>query len=253
MTIPFQKSIIYGPVKSRRLVKSLGINLLPTNRKICSFNCNYCQYGLTQQVNGSETSMDLFPGLAEVINALTLGLEEHPDVDFVTFSGNGEPTLHPNFAKIVDGVNNVVKTNILSNAKVALLTNGSTLVNKKTMEAISKIDRVYIKLDAPNEPLFRKINKPALSIDFNRMIESMKEVSNLRLQTMLMEGVVTNCDPKSLEDYYNLIAYLQPEEVHIYTIDRPTPVEGLLKVSPEKLNMIAETGAQKTGVPFYWF
>lgn len=250
--IPLQHSIIYGPVKSRRLGYSLGINLLPVSRKICSFNCVYCQYGEDNPADLKKRVDQLFPSETEVEEALISALERVETLDRITFSGNGEPTLHPHFSRIAEKVAKI-RDQFKPNIPLVLFTNGSRLSVEEIRAGLQWIDEPYLKLDAGREEWFFRINRPAIGIRYSSVLEKAQGIPHLLIQTLLFEGVLSNHKPHQLEEYFQRILELKPCWVHLTTIDRPVAVEGLLPLSREKLQAIADLGQRRTGVPFFAF
>jgi wyosine [tRNA(Phe)-imidazoG37] synthetase (radical SAM superfamily) len=260
MLLELHEGIIYGPIDSRRLGKSLGINLMPWRFKLCSFNCVYCHYGPTDElsVDTGEYADDL-PDLDEVIRAVEEALKSPLEFGYVTFSGNGEPTLHPDFPELVDEVV-VLRDRYRPDAKVALLSNSSALARVGVREAVRKIDVPVFKLDAGTERTFRAmnrpapgVNRPAPGVDFDDIIERLSSLDGILVQTVLVDGAPSNVGDGELGSYFDLIAGIRPVEVHIYSIDRPVPNAGISLVSPERLEGIAREGREKTGIPFRAF
>jgi len=168
-----QNGIIYGPIDSRRLGSSLGINLLPVEYKACPFNCAYCQYGYTPARGyKSVWGGDDMPPVAEVAEALRVGLGKYPDVSYITFSGNGEPTLHPQFGEIVDEVRKIKEE----------------LTGAEIREALGKLDVCFMKLDAGDETMFRRYNRPHKDIKYDEVIEGLKQLGEITIQALFAGG-----------------------------------------------------------------
>ena len=252
--LPLQSGILYGPVNSRRLGKSLGVNLMPGSYKLCSFNCVYCHYGWTkkQTIDFSKYNRDL-PAIDEVVYSVARALKSHLEFDFLTFSGNGEPTLYPHFAELVEEVVSL-RNKYRPKVKVALLSNSTGLARENVLLSLSKIDFVVLKLDAGTEEKFRAINRPARGISFSEIIDSLCSAKKLYIQTVLVEGNPSNVAEDDLKAYFQKISFIQPEEVHIYSIDRPVPNKAISLVSKDRLEEISDWGNKETGVkirPFY--
>ena len=169
------------------------------------------------------------------------------DFDYLTFSGNGEPTLHPNLAQLVDEVVRI-RNQYRPEVRIALLSNSTGLVHAAVQESIRKIDFPVFKLDAGTEEKFRKVNRPAKGVDFAQIVRLLSSLENICLQTLLIEGIPSNVTEKDLEAYFQQVARIRPEEVHIYSIDRPVPDPHLVRVPPQKLQEIARRGEEETGV-----
>lgn len=238
-------SPIFGPVHSRRLGISLGINLLPDDGKVCTFDCLYCECGL----NATRRSRKPLPTREEVAGALENKLSEmqaegvRPDV--LTFAGNGEPTIHPQFPEIIaDTI--TLRNRFCPNAKVSVLTNATLITRDKVFNALKLVDNNIVKLDTVNTEYIQNIDRPTGSYDLTAIIERMKAFNGQAvIQTMFMKGVANGIDVNNTGDEYVLpwiaaVKEIAPREVMIYTIDRETPTEGLEKASHEELDRIVE-------------
>jgi wyosine [tRNA(Phe)-imidazoG37] synthetase (radical SAM superfamily) len=230
-----QTGIVYGPVHSRRLGRSLGVNLAPAGCKACNFNCSYCQYGWTSFPNTRD-----WPRASEVIEAVDRALAATPDVDHVTVAGNGEPTLHPGFAPIAEGLFHV-RARRAPKAKLALLSNGSTLNRLDVVYSLAKFDVRSMKLDAGDATTFRLMNASGLSL--GRLLANLRSIGNLTLQSMFVqdeEGVIDNTTPRVVDAWLDAIDRVRPESVDVYTIARSTARASLRKVPAATLDAIAE-------------
>nr|MBC7245542.1 radical SAM protein [Chloroflexota bacterium] len=248
MLLPLQVDILYGPVNSRRLGRSLGINLMPGAYKLCSFNCVYCHYGWTKvhTLDASQARQDL-PLFDQVVERIAIAARSALDFDYLTFSGNGEPTLYPQFAELVDEVihiRNIYRPGV----KIALLSNATGLVRPEVRTSIPKIDFPLFKLDAGTEETFRVINRPAKGVDFAQIVEHLVSLEHINIQTTLIDGSPSNVEGRELYAYFQLLARIRPKEAHIYSIDRPVPHAQLVLVPPQRLEEIARWGEEETGV-----
>ena len=221
-----QSGLVYGPVRSRRLGTSLGVNLSPPGRKTCNFNCAYCQYGWTNfPVRG------VFPPPADVVEAVDRALAANPDVDTITVAGNGEPTLHPGFAPIAEGLF-AVRARRAPAAKLALLSNGSTLDRMDVKYSLARFDTRCMKLDAGDATTFRRVNAPGLPLA--RLIAGLRSVGHLTLQSMFVrdeDGVIDNTTPRAVDAWLEAVDRVRPESVDIYTLAR-TPARDTLRPAP---------------------
>lgn len=252
MGIPLQQSIIYGPVRSRRLGRSLGINLLPTHKKLCSFDCVYCQYGRTPNWPSDQQASRIFPSLQEVETALSEAFKKYSgNLDRITFSGNGEPTLHPDFPVIAELVFSL-RNSFAPETPIVLFTNGSRFENEEIRQSLKFTDEPFLKLDAGTRELFEIINGPARGIDFEKIIQIARDIPHLYIQSMFLDGDISNIGDAHLKNYYEKIKFIRPVKVHIYSLDRPVPVRGIVAVPEETLRQIAERGFQETGIPFLY-
>ena len=244
-TFLFDK-IIFGPVKSRRLGVSLGINLLPTETKVCSFDCIYCECGFTP---GEYTNKVTFPSRADVKMRLEVKLHEMvsenqlPDV--ITFAGNGEPTLHPEFAGIIDDTI-ALRDEITPNARIAVLSNATMIHRKSVFEALLKIKDNIQKLDSAFEETVKLLDCPKGNFNLANTIEQLIAFNGkVIIQTMFVRGsykgkTIDNTTEKEISAWIELLKKIKPLQVMIYTIARDTPIETLEKVSLDDLNVIAE-------------
>jgi wyosine [tRNA(Phe)-imidazoG37] synthetase (radical SAM superfamily) len=239
--------IIFGPVKSRRLGLSLGINLLPVKRKICNFNCIYCECGWTGNI---EKAINRLPHREEVYSALELKLTEMkannlaPDV--ITYAGNGEPTLHPDFAAIIDD-SIALRDNFFPEARIAVLSNATTIGNQVIRTALLKVDMNILKLDSAFDSTIKLHNQPRVDIDAGKLIDNLCAFNGkVIIQTLFLRGTykgkaIDNTTPEEINAWLKAIKRIEPSEVMIYTISRDTP-EGasLIKVPLSELKAIAE-------------
>ena len=235
--IPLQSGIIYGPIFSRRLGRSLGINLLPIDRKVCTFDCVYCQYGSAKvsdtSVNGAE-----FPSVSDVLLNIEKALKKPRTIDYLTFSGNGEPTIHPDFPEIVEGVISL-RERLRPDAKLAILSNSSRVDQPSIHAALERFDLPMMKLDAGDPQTFQAINRPAKSIDFWEIVAGLGSIPNLMVQSMLIDGKVSNMRGDAYHAWVDLLIELRPRETHIYSLARPTACDGVELVNPQMIQRIA--------------
>jgi wyosine [tRNA(Phe)-imidazoG37] synthetase (radical SAM superfamily) len=248
-------SPIFGPVKSRRLGISLGINLLPADGKVCTFDCIYCECGF----NATRKAKGTLPTRAEVATALEEKLLEMkkkgelPDV--LTFAGNGEPTIHPHFGEIIEDTI-ALRDRLCPAAKVSVLTNATLITRDAVFEALKKVDNNILKLDTVDSSYIHTIDRPTGKYDVATIIERMKAFEGKAvIQTMFLKGTVEGQDVDNTGDRYVLpwiatVKEIAPREVMIYTIDRETPVSTLQKATREDLDrivgMLAEEGIKAT-------
>ena len=249
MTIELQKGIIYGPVKSRRLGRSLGLNLLADNYKLCSFNCAYCQYGWTKKLTtDAEGCRSDFPTVEDIINALRERIAANPDFDYITFSGNGEPTMHPEFTQIVEAVKQI-RDQRLPKVQLALLSNSATCSDPKIRESIEKIDLPIMKLDAGNELMFKKINHGAPPLTLQQIVDQLQSLKRMVIQTMFVAGRrVNNSSDWEVRSWMHRLEELRPLWVQIYSLDRGAANDRLEQLPRERLNEIARRVIETTGL-----
>jgi wyosine [tRNA(Phe)-imidazoG37] synthetase (radical SAM superfamily) len=250
--IPLQAGIIYGPILSRRLGRSLGINLLPVNRKMCTFDCVYCQYG-PAKVSEVSVSEAYFSSVSDVLMQVEKALKKPRTIDYLTFSGNGEPTIHPDFPVIVDEVRKL-RDRLRPGAQLAILSNSSCITHRSILSSLKRIDMPMMKLDAGDPQTFQMINRPAKSIDFWEMAAGLGSLPNLIIQCMLIDGKFSNVRGEAYRSWVDLLADLRPREIHIYSLDRPTAYDQVQPVSPQKLQEIAAElcGEHQLHVKAFW-
>ena len=247
-TFLFDK-IVFGPVRSRRLGISLGINLLPTTKKVCNFDCIYCECGLNDNTNQSPNNLpsreEVYAKLEKKLRALRneKGYSKNPDV--ITFAGNGEPTLHPEFPEIIsDAIE--LRNRIFPTAKIAVLSNATTIKNPNIANALMSVDLNILKLDSAFDHTIELHNKPDSKICAHELINDLKAFNGkLIIQTLFVRGVskglkIDNTTTREITAWVRAIDAIKPAEVMIYTISRSVP-EGaeLEKVAFYKLHSIA--------------
>ena len=242
------EGILYGPVKSRRYGRSLGINLMPARDKLCSFNCVYCHYGLTRRctLHAGRYESEL-PSADDVISAVEQAMKSEIAFDLITFSGNGEPTLHPDFREIANAVVDL-RNRYRPAVKVALLSNSTGLIFERVREVLGRIDLPVLKLDAGSARIFSSINRPARDVSFEEISCLLADAGDIILQTVLVDGTPSNVTPLDLHAYFEQLVHIRPREVHLYSIDRPVPDAGIHLVPPERLHKIAVQAKTETGI-----
>lgn len=242
MSILFH-DIIFGPIKSRRFGESLGINLLPLDNKVCNFNCIYCECGWT---NLKQTKIIYFP-FKTIIQAIEKRFIELSNckqkIDSITFAGNGEPTMNPDFLEIIQ-VTVELRNKYLPTVKITVLSNSALLGNKKVAKALMLVDNRIMKLDAGSNQLFNEINLPLSHKDIQWYIQKLKMFNgNVSIQTIFLKGhhngkYIDNTTSEELNLWLKALTEINPKEVMIYTIDRETPADKLERISTKTLNSI---------------
>jgi wyosine [tRNA(Phe)-imidazoG37] synthetase (radical SAM superfamily) len=246
--LSLQRGIIYGPINSRRLGKSLGINLSPTTYKLCSFNCVYCQYGPTDKLFFDVNMEESLPTAQEVIEALENYIKRRCDFNFITFSGNGESTIHPEFPIIVREVLKL-RDRYCPDKKIALLSNSSGVIRRDVREAINLIDLPILKLDAGDELTWRRVGRPHKGISFKSLIEGIKEIERRVIQTLFVKGEGMNAEENAFLLWMERLKEIEPIEVQIYSMDRPPADSRVKPVSPGELMRMAERATEYLGIP----
>jgi wyosine [tRNA(Phe)-imidazoG37] synthetase (radical SAM superfamily) len=245
-TFLFDK-IIFGPVKSRRLGISLGINLLPSDSKWCSFNCIYCECGWT---SGGPYNIEGYPPRViireELEKKLILMRDDYGLPDTITFAGNGEPTLHPDFGGIISDTLDL-RNRFAPEASVAVLSNGTMLDNPDVFKALEMVDQSILKIDSAREETMRLLNQPGEGFNFQRLVSNISRFNGkFVLQTLFVKGTfkgveLDNTSREELHLWLGLVKLLHPRQVMVYTIARDTPLLGLKKISEAKLHEIAQS------------
>jgi wyosine [tRNA(Phe)-imidazoG37] synthetase (radical SAM superfamily) len=252
-TFLFDK-IIFGPVNSRRLGVSLGVNLLPRGKKVCNFNCIYCECGWSPSVDMEGGYLPLREEVSENLASRLQEMKikgEKPDV--ITFAGNGEPTLHPDFTTIIDD-SIQIRNRYFPSAKIAVLSNSTTISSPAIRESLLKIEMNILKLDSAFDNTIQVHNQPRVKVLAEEVIENlMKFEGKLIIQTLFLRGTfggktIDNTTPPEIKAWLEALDRIRPSEVMIYTISRDTPEGGLLRnVSESELRHIA-TRVEKLGI-----
>lgn len=247
-------STIFGPIHSRRLGSSLGINLTPNDGKICSFDCLYCEAGYNAQGPGT-TGMAPRAEVARLLEQKLARMKQSGEpLDVITFSGNGEPTLHPDFEGVIDDTI-ALRDKYFPNVKISVLSNSTRLGSEAVCRALSKVDNNILKLDSAVPETVRLLDRPVdPAFDIDRTIDRIAAFGkNAIVQTMLTRGThdgrvadnTTDAEIEALIDAYRRIA---PGSIMLYTIDRPTPEGSLQRVPADELNAVAKRITDATGI-----
>jgi len=245
--------IIFGPVQSRRLGASLGINLMPNDRKICTFDCIYCECGWTDQSRptpGFHDRKQVSNGLEERLQSMK---DKGEPLDTITFAGNGEPTMHPHFDLIIQDTL-AMRNRIFPEAQIAVLSNASLIHKPKVFNALKRVDQNILKLDSVFENTVRRLNQPRGSFDLNRLIEHLIAFEGrLIIQTLFVRAKykghsIDNTTREEVEAWLEVLQQILPRQVMIYTIARDTPAEEVERVAYDELRRIADR-VQALGIP----
>ena len=238
-------NIIFGPIRSRRLGLSLGVNLLPIESKLCSFDCIYCECGWNDEHPGKRR----FNAREDVYNMLDETLQKMvadgtpPDV--ITFAGNGEPTMHPDFENIIEDTI-ALRDKHCPNAKVSVLSNATQIHREDVCRALRRVDNNILKLDSAFDATVQLVNKPQGNYTVARTVELLKAFNGeLILQTMFLRGEylgkrVDNTTEEEVLAWLKLVEEIGPKQVMVYSLDRDTPCQTLEKVEKDELRLIAE-------------
>lgn len=242
-----QTSVVYGPIHSRRLGRSLGINLLPLCGKFCNFNCVYCQYGCTEAKLPYEDIRDEASLLREIEAGLGEHLRRQTPIDCLTIAGNGEPTLHFQFVPLVEGILRL-RDQYYRGIPVGILSNSSQAHRPEIRKALERLDRRYMKLDAGSDELFRMISRPRGREKFDDMVNGLALLKDIVIQSLFVRGTYANDRPEQIAAWINTIERIRPSEVQVYTIARRPADRAVEELNPEALKQIAAECAAKTGI-----
>ena len=238
-----REETVFGPIFSRRLGTSLGINLLPEKGKICNFDCIYCECGWNKDGRGDAKLPSAAKVRADLENMLEHLRRQEVKVDSITFSGDGEPTLNPEFPQIIDDTL-ALRDELAPTAKVSVLSNATRVHLPEVFNALCKVDNPIMKIDAPTNELIARINNPAPGYDIARVVEALKQFKgNFILQTCMLRSKEYDFDssrPEVLDGWMAIVRELRPREIMVYTIDRPTPAEGLEKFTIEEMTTLVQ-------------
>jgi wyosine [tRNA(Phe)-imidazoG37] synthetase (radical SAM superfamily) len=246
MTTFLFDQIIFGPVKSRRLGVSLGVNLLPTDSKVCSFDCIYCECGWNPKKREKNVVLPTRSAVRQRLGEkLTKMVLENDLPDVITFAGNGEPTLHPEFKGIIDDTIEL-RNRLSPGARIAVLSNATMLHKPDVISALLKVEDNIQKLDSGIEETIRKMDCPASNFKLTDVVTNLKSFNGqVIIQTMFLRGthlgeIIDNSSSIEIAAWLKLIAEIKPSQIMIYTIDRETPASGLEKLKIEELQQIAD-------------
>lgn len=237
--------IVYGPVRSRRLGLSLGVNLLPLEAKLCTFDCIYCECGWNGDNSGSRRFNDCEQVAAALESALVAMAAEGQLPDVVTFAGNGEPTMHPDFEAIIEDTI-ALRDKYAPSAKISVLSNATQLHREDVVRALCRVDNNILKIDSLDEDMARLINKPCCNYSVAKVVEQLKAFEGrVIVQTMFLRGeydgkIVDNTTEPQIAAWLEAVRAIAPESVMVYSIARDTPCKTLQKVEREELEQIAE-------------
>lgn len=250
MVYALQTGVHYGPIESRRFGRSLGVNLSSCGRKVCSFNCVYCWYGPTARLTADlgEDRAEL-PSAGRVLEAVESALRTHEELESVLLSGNGEPTLHPEFPTIARGVAELVEQ-VQPEARLVLLSNSSGLARAAVRDALDCIELRVFKLDAGTRETFLALNRPAEGIRFEAIVDSLSAIKGVTLQTLLVDGEPGNTGERELDAYFELVRRISPKAVLLQSTERPVGRSATHRVAAERLHEVARLGRERTGKTF---
>ena len=244
MAIPLQQHIVYGPVRSRRLGRSLGVNVLPIGVKVCNMNCAYCQYGWTRGPRQKTARRPSWPTAAQVGAAVSARLrraeKDDEQLDRITVAGHGEPSLHPEFEEIVARLVDI-RDRLAPTLHLAVLSNSTTASWPSVRRALGLFDERYMKLDAGDPITYAHVN--GLGTSIVTIVDALRDLPRVVVQSMFVtdgKGRVDNTTEGAITEWLAAIDAIQPMRVHIYTLDRAPALEELRPVPLRRLREIAE-------------
>jgi len=247
-----QRGIVYGPVQTRRLGLALGVNLFPGNDKACGFNCIYCQYGWSKKNRpASSRGSAEIPSVEQIASALSLRLEQlavdGKNLDAISICGNGEPTLHPDFTAVVESAKRL-RDDYQPAARLAMFSNSSTLANPTVREALDLVDIKLMKFDAGSEEIFHELNHLRAPIYIGDIAAALKELKNIYLHSVFVQGRITNADPDSVGLWIERLRDIRPMGVQVYTLEGEPTENKIQRVSLTTLQWIADQVRWRAGL-----
>ncbi len=246
--------LVFGPVDSRRFGRSLGVNPFPPGEKICSFNCPYCECGWTNRLWVGVRRDVSWPDVVILAEEITGRLEHFRDtgerLDAITFAGNGEPTLHPDFPELIEKTI-LIRDEIVPHVRIVVLTNASELHRKEIREALLNVDEACMKLDAVSSQVVRELNRPHPSLSMESIIEQIASFPAPHIQSMFIHGPGDNSGDEEVKHWIWALQRIKPVRVDIYSLDRPAPDPRVSKVPREMLMAIAEQARRHLKTPVF--
>lgn len=246
-------STIFGPIHSRRLGVSLGVNLSPTDGKTCTFDCIYCEAGYNAQGPG-KSGLPTRYEVARMLEDKLATMQASGDrLDVITFSGNGEPTIHPDFPEIINDTI-ALRNRYFPDVKISVLTNSTMLGKAEVAEALKKVDNNILKLDSAIEQTVKLLDRPNKAFDINEVIRQLSQFAGSGIiQTMITRGshngqTVDNSTPQEIDALIEAYRRIKPRSIMIYSIDRRTPEQSLQRVEHDELKSIGQRISEATGI-----
>ena len=249
MPIALQNNVVYGPIHSRRLGLSLGINILPTEAKFCLSNCLYCQYGWTELEKLKKTKLTpAWKLLQEIESAFDEKASEGLQLDAISFCGNGEPTLHPELELLAHEVKRL-RNRYFPQVPITILSDSSRVHYAHVRRSLTEFDERFMKLDAGDEEIFHKINQPLSHVRFFSIVEGLRKLQDVTIQTCFIAAPVNTASDFAIESWIKTLSLIRPKAIHVYTVSRSTADPSVMPVSFEELIYIARRASLILGVP----
>lgn len=235
MPLKLQDSYVYGPVLSRRLGVSLGINILPRNKKVCTFECAYCHYGWRTTKELEESERASFPPVSAIVAEVEQALRAiDPKPDYITFSGNGEPTLHPHFPELTEEIVRF-RNRYSPRSRTALLSNSSRIMKEPIARAVAKLDLRIMKFECPDDRSLHRYNRPRCNVSVDKLVEALRSLEDVTIQALFSGGEGGNYDRELLDEWIDRIARISPTHVQLYTLGRYYPSTNIHPLSRAEL------------------
>jgi wyosine [tRNA(Phe)-imidazoG37] synthetase (radical SAM superfamily) len=248
---PLVNDVVYGPYASRRFGSSLGVNILPFGVKVCAFNCNYCHCGWTFDLADATTLASwTWPTPGDVAEGLERRLKElaGTKIDAITISGNGEPTLHPEFSRVIEEIV-TARDRHAKGVPLHILTNGANLAKPGVAEALNLLDERDVKLDAGTESMFLEMNSPTEDIGIWDVMRGVKGLTDFVVQAMFTRGRRDNSTPAEVDAWIEAVKRIKPKRVDVYSLSLLPADAKIVAVDDERLREIASLCEQRTGIP----
>jgi len=247
--VPLLSGCIWGPLANPRFGQILWVNPLPTAYKLCSFNCLYCRFGASDKVVTDVTPyIGDIPSANKILAEVEKMLRKGVEFDTIALSGNGEPTLHPEFPKLVHGIRKILKEKKI-NKTYALISNSSILVKDEIMTLVDEFDLPIFKLDSGRQETFERVNRPAPGIKYSKIVEQLEKIGpNIHLQTVFLAGPRGNLNATDIRLWIQVVRQIKPKVVEIYSINREFPGMGIEMVPLVILEELARKAEKNTGV-----
>lgn len=243
--------LIYGPVTSLRYGSTLGVNLLG-KEKVCSYNCGYCHLGPTVLTMNKIRKEYEFPTLDQIRDAFREYIKKSVTTDAVVISGNGEPTLYPQFEEVAQLIVDL-RNEHLPGTKIVILSNGAHLDNKRVIQGMNLFEERVIKIDAGNDNLMQKVNDPLVRINMAKFLANVRKLSDCTIQSLFMDGEISNVTPEAIDEWIEVIGMIKPKNVQICTLTRPGYKPEINKVDDDTLYGIAFKLKKRTGLEGHVF
>lgn len=232
--------LAYGPVTSRRLGLSLGINLLG-DKKICSYDCTYCELGPTENRMNELKQVEMFPSVSAIAESLRAKLRETTQkglsLNTLTISGNGEPTLHPEFDQCVDAIL-AARSDLIPEVPVVILTNGAHCDSRRVIQSLNLLSERIVKIDAGGDTVLKRINRPLVRANVSKLTAGVRKLKDVIVQSLFIKGEFDNTRNEDVEEWMETIGIIKPKKVQIYTIARVPAETGLIKADEDTLYTI---------------